>query len=74
MKQNEDAEFAAWVWIDWADQKRMWALQIPGGLELEHGELERQVSRQRSKAFIEGLPIARSPLTGFGAGPGATGR
>jgi hypothetical protein len=33
--QNQEIEFAAFVGIDWADQKHAWALQIPGHREIE---------------------------------------
>jgi hypothetical protein len=38
-KQKDETEFAAWVGIDWADQKHAWALQVPGELHLERGDL-----------------------------------
>lgn len=37
--QNQEIEFAAFVGIDWADRRHAWALQIPGHLEVECGEL-----------------------------------
>jgi transposase len=37
---KQETEFAAWVGIDWADQKHAWALQIPGQLEVERGDLD----------------------------------
>jgi len=36
----EAAEFAAWVAIDWADQKHIWALQKAGSSSRQRGELE----------------------------------
>src|SRR5271157_5269958 len=33
-------EFAAWVAIDWADQKHVWALQKAGSSSRQRGELE----------------------------------
>ena len=39
-KQKQETEFAAFVGIDWADQKHAWALQIPGHVEVEHGDLD----------------------------------
>jgi len=33
-------EFAAWVAIDWADQKHAWALEIPGSSKRESGSLD----------------------------------
>ena len=38
--QNKEIEFAAFVGIDWADLKHAWALQIPGHLEMERGDLD----------------------------------
>ena len=38
--QKQEIEFAAFVGIDWADQKHAWALQIPGHVEVEHGDLD----------------------------------
>ena len=32
--------FAAWLGIDWADEKHVWALQVAGQTRLEHGDLE----------------------------------
>src|SRR5258708_1885356 len=38
--QKQEIEFAAFVGIDWADLKHAWALQIPGHLEVERGDLD----------------------------------
>ncbi len=38
--QQQEIEFAAFVGIDWADQKHAWALQIPGHLDVERGDLD----------------------------------
>src|ERR1700682_4612007 len=38
--QKQEVEFAAFVGIDWADQKHAWALQIPGHREVECGDLD----------------------------------
>ena len=37
---KQEIEFAAFVGIDWADQKHAWALQIPGHREVERGDLD----------------------------------
>lgn len=37
---EKEPEFAAWVGIDWADQKHMWCLQGAGSQRRESGELE----------------------------------
>jgi transposase len=37
---KQETEFAAFVGIDWADQKHAWALQIPGHLDVERGDLD----------------------------------
>jgi Transposase/Transposase IS116/IS110/IS902 family len=36
--QNPEPEFAAFVAIDWADQKHFWSLQVPGSQQIERGE------------------------------------
>ena len=36
---QEETEFAAFVGIDWADQKHAWALQSPGHSGVEQGNL-----------------------------------
>jgi len=38
--QKQEVEFAAFVGIGWADQKHAWALQIPGHLDVERGDLD----------------------------------
>jgi transposase len=38
--QNPEPEFAAFVAIDWADQKHFGSLQVPGSREIERGELD----------------------------------
>ena len=38
--QNPEPEFAAFVAIDWADQKHYWSLQVPGSRQIERGELD----------------------------------
>ena len=37
---KQETEFAAFVGIDWADQKHAWAMQIPGHREIERGDLD----------------------------------
>src|SRR6266478_8068852 len=37
---QNDTEFAAFVGIDWADQKHAWALQCPSALKAECGHLD----------------------------------
>ena len=37
---KQEIEFVAFVGIDWADQKHAWALQIPGHLDVERGDLD----------------------------------
>ena len=32
-------EFAAFIGIDWADQKHAWALQVKGSATIEKGEM-----------------------------------
>jgi transposase len=38
--QSSAVEFAAFVALDWADQKHAWALQVPGQARAHYGELE----------------------------------
>jgi len=38
--QKQEIEFAAFVGIDWADLKHAWALQIPGHLDVDRGDLD----------------------------------
>jgi transposase len=38
--QKQEIEFAAFVGIDWADQKHAWALQIPEHRDVERGDLD----------------------------------
>jgi hypothetical protein len=45
--QNKEIEFAAFVGIDWADLKHAWALQIPGHLEVERGDLDHFTASNR---------------------------
>src|SRR5690242_16568176 len=35
-----EPEFAAFIGIDWADQKHIWCLQVAGSKQRESGELE----------------------------------
>ncbi len=37
-----EAEFAAFIAIDWADQKHVWKLKVPGSSKIETGELEQK--------------------------------
>src|SRR5258708_15595889 len=43
--RKQEIEFAAFVGIDWADQKHAWALQIPGHLDVERQCCERPYFR-----------------------------
>jgi hypothetical protein len=38
--QNPEPEFAAFVAIDWADQKHYWSLQVTGSRQIERGQLD----------------------------------
>ena len=38
--QPSTIEFAAFVGLDWADQKHAWALQVAGEARVQYGELE----------------------------------
>ena len=42
-QQAQEPEFAAFVGIDWADQKHAWCLQAVGSTQRESGELEHKV-------------------------------
>jgi len=35
-----DPQFAAYIGLDWGDQKHAWALQVAGGCKIEQGEVE----------------------------------
>lgn len=35
-----EPEWAAFIGIDWADQKHAWSLQVPGAQQREQGTLE----------------------------------
>ena len=37
---EDEPQFAAFVGIDWADQKHVWCLQAAGSQQRESGELE----------------------------------
>jgi hypothetical protein len=37
---KQEPQFAAFVGIDWADQKHVWCLQAAGSQQRESGELE----------------------------------
>jgi len=39
----QEPEFAAFVGIDWADQKHVWCLQAAGSTQREQGELAHKV-------------------------------
>ena len=61
--QKQETEFAAFVGIDWADEKHAWALQIPGRLEVERGDLDHtpeavEVWAAQLARRFGGLPIA----------------
>ena len=38
--EQKEAEFAAFMGIDWADRKHAWALQTDTGQNIEQGELD----------------------------------
>lgn len=62
-KQKDETEFAAWVGIDWADQKHAWALQVPGELNVERGDLDHKPETVEAWAAdlarrFNGRPIA----------------
>src|SRR5215471_1238986 len=42
-QQAQEPQFAAFVGIDWADQKHAWCLQVAGSSQRESGELEHKV-------------------------------
>jgi transposase len=42
-QQAQEPQFAAFVGIDWADQKHAWCLQVAGSTQRESGELEHKV-------------------------------
>jgi len=56
--QKQEIEFAAFVGIDWADQKHAWALQIPEHRDVERGDLASTAARPpgSSRRQAGGLP------------------
>jgi transposase len=42
-QQTQEPQFAAFVGIDWADQKHAWCLQVAGSRQRESGELQHKV-------------------------------
>jgi transposase len=42
-QQPQEPQFAAFVAIDWADQKHVWCLQVAGSTQRESGELKHKV-------------------------------
>ena len=61
--QPSPVEFAAFVALDWADQKHAWALQAPGQARAESGELENtpeavEVWASQLEQRFGGRPIA----------------
>ena len=40
LDEHKQAEFAAFIGIDWADRKHAWALQVENGKSVEHGGLD----------------------------------
>jgi hypothetical protein len=57
------APFAAFVAVDWADQKHAWALQVAGSTRIEQGEVEHtpeaiEACAAELAARFAGRPIA----------------
>ena len=50
---GEEPEFAAFLAIDWADQKHVWALQLAGSEKREQGEIEHRP--ETVDAWVQGL-------------------
>ena len=55
---DEKAQFAAYVGIDWADQKHVWSLQVAATGKREHGDVGH--SPEAVEEWINGL-MARFP-------------
>lgn len=53
MAHQNDNDFAAWLGIDWADQKHAWALRTEGEKQVQSGELEH--TPEAVDEFITGL-------------------
>ena len=53
---RQEPQFAAFVGIDWADQKPVWSLQAVGSEERESGELEH--TREAVEAWVGQLRSA----------------
>ena len=67
---DEKAQFAAYVGIDWADQKHVWALQVAVTGQREHSDVGH--SPEAVEEWITGL-MARFPVPRPAAGRGDTG-
>jgi transposase len=52
MKQDE---VAAWLGIDWADQKHRWAMRIDGEAKIQQGDLEH--TPEAVEQFVSGLAV-----------------
>ena len=59
--RSDEPEYKAWLALDWADQKHVWALQPSGRQERERGEVEH--TPEAVEAWMQGL------LQRFGGGP-----
>ena len=57
-----EPQFAAFVGIDWADQKHAWCLQSAGGMQRESGEVEHTPEAVEAwvGSFVNDSPIAPS--------------
>lgn len=60
---NPEPEFAAFVAIDWADQKHFWSLQVPDSRQIERGELDNtpeaiEVGATQLHRRFDGQPLA----------------
>src|SRR6202165_4161685 len=60
--QKQEVEFAAFVGIDWADQKHAWALQIPGHRDVERGDLDHTTEAVESWAAELGRRFGGRPI------------
>ena len=61
-QQAQEPQFAAFVGIDWADQKHAWCLQVAGSRQREIGELEHKVETVEAWVAQLGQRFGERPI------------
>jgi hypothetical protein len=61
-QQAQEPLFAAFVGIDWADQKHAWCLQVAGSRQRESGELEHKVETVEAWVAQLGQRFGERPI------------